>query len=62
MKNIINTTFLLAIISITGFGCLDKKSANLSPTEARSIAKEAYIYGYPIVEGYRISYTYHVDK
>ena len=29
--------------------------------EARTIAKEAYIYGNPIVDGYRITYAYHVD-
>jgi hypothetical protein len=30
----------------------------LSPQEARVIAKEAYIYGYPMVDGYRINYAY----
>jgi hypothetical protein len=29
----------------------------VSPAEARAIAKEAYIYGYPIVDGYRINYA-----
>ena len=28
----------------------------------RAIAKEAYIYGYPMVDGYRIQYGYFVDK
>lgn len=32
-----------------------------SPSEARAIAKEAYIYGYPMVDGYRIQYTYFVN-
>jgi hypothetical protein len=27
---------------------------NLTPDEARAIAKDAYIYGYPLVENYRI--------
>ena len=26
----------------------------VSPAEARAIAKEAYIYGFPMVDGYRI--------
>ena len=30
----------------------------LSPDEARAIAKEAYIYGYPMADGYRINYAY----
>jgi hypothetical protein len=34
----------------------------LSPTEARDIAKDAYIYGFPIVDGYRIQYTCIVDQ
>ena len=34
----------------------------VSPTEARAIAKEAYIYGFPMVDGYRIQYAYFVDS
>ena len=35
---------------------------SVSPTEARAIAKEAYIYGYPMVDSYRIEYAYFVDR
>jgi hypothetical protein len=31
------------------------------PSEARAIAKAAYIYGFPMVDGYRIQYAYFVD-
>jgi hypothetical protein len=31
-------------------------------SEVRSIAKEAYIYGYPIIENYKVMYAYSVDK
>jgi len=34
----------------------------VTPAEARAIAKEAYIYGYPLVDNYRIQYAYYVDK
>ena len=34
---------------------------NIAPDEARAIAKEAYIYGYPMVDSYRIQYAYFVD-
>ncbi|WVT05867.1 DUF1254 domain-containing protein [Sinorhizobium chiapasense] len=34
----------------------------LSPEEARAIAKEAYIYGFPLVDNYRVQYSYFVDK
>jgi hypothetical protein len=36
--------------------------AGASPEEARVIAKEAYIYGFPIVDNYRIQHAYWVDK
>jgi hypothetical protein len=32
----------------------------LTPDEARAIAKEAYIYGYPLVDSYRINHSYFV--
>ena len=34
----------------------------VSPAEARAIAKEAYIFGFPIVEGYRTQYAYFVER
>ena len=34
----------------------------VSAAEARAIAKEAYIYGFPMVDGYRIQYAYFVDR
>ena len=37
-------------------------AADISPDEARAIAKEAYIYGFPLVDNYRIQYSYFVDQ
>jgi hypothetical protein len=34
----------------------------VTPEQARAIAKEAYIYGFPIVDNYRVMYSYFVDK
>lgn len=34
----------------------------ITPAEARAIAKDAYIYGFPIVDNYRVSYAYFTDK
>jgi hypothetical protein len=34
----------------------------VSPEEARAIAKEAYLYGFPMVDTYRVQYSYFVDK
>jgi hypothetical protein len=36
--------------------------AGVSPAEARAIAKEAYIYGFPIVDNYRVQHAYWVEK
>ena len=36
--------------------------AAVSPEQARAIAKEAYIYGFPMVDSYRIQYAYFVDQ
>ncbi|MBS1693591.1 MAG: DUF1254 domain-containing protein [Actinobacteria bacterium] len=37
-------------------------TAEVSPDQARAIAKEAYIYGFPLVDNYRVQYAYFVDK
>jgi hypothetical protein len=34
----------------------------VTPAEARAIAKEAYIYGFPMVDNYRIQHAYWVDR
>ena len=34
----------------------------LTPAEARAIAKEAYIYGFPLVDNMRVQYSYFTDK
>jgi hypothetical protein len=39
-----------------------KAPAPLTPADARAIAKEAYIYGFPLVDSYRIQYSYFVDR
>jgi hypothetical protein len=35
---------------------------SVTPAEARAIAKEAYMYGFPLVDGYRILHGYFVDR
>ena len=36
--------------------------AAITPAEIREIAKEAYVYGFPIVDNYRVQHAYFVDK
>src|SRR5438132_10350456 len=38
------------------------RAADVTPAEARAIVKEAYIYGFPLVDNYRIQYGYFVDS
>ena len=37
-------------------------TASVTPEQARAIAKEAYVYGFPMVDSYRIQYSYFVDE
>ena len=62
MKNR-RTPSLLVVLLFIGLvlnlaGC----TAKITAVEARAIAKEAYIYGFPMVDSYRIQYTYFVDR
>jgi hypothetical protein len=41
---------------------LPSSAQSPSPAEARAIAKEATIYGFPLVDNYRIQYSYFVDR
>lgn len=34
----------------------------VTPDQARAIAKEAYVWGFPMVDDYRVMYSYFVDK
>jgi hypothetical protein len=43
-------------------GPLGARAADVAAEEARAIAKEAYIYGEPIVDNYRVQYAYFVDR
>jgi hypothetical protein len=41
---------------------LAQLTSDITPAEARIIAKEAYTYGFPLVDSYRIQYDYFVDN
>ncbi|MDT5329710.1 MAG: hypothetical protein QOF31_1007, partial [Mycobacterium sp.] len=58
---------LLAACSTKGAEETPKSSpppspAAVTPEQARAIAKEAYIYGFPMVDNYRVQYAYFVNK
>lgn len=51
---------LLALAMLPSAGA--RAEADITPAEARAIAREAYFYAYPMVESYRVQYTYFVDR
>jgi hypothetical protein len=63
MKTITRRGFVggIALLPALGFHAARAQSS-VSPDEARAIAKEAYIYGFPMVDNYRIQHAYFVDS
>ena len=55
------TKTILAAALLIGLALTTVHAADVTPAEARVIAKEAYIYGEPIVDNYRVQYAYFVD-
>ncbi|HEX6791411.1 MAG TPA: DUF1254 domain-containing protein [Candidatus Krumholzibacteria bacterium] len=56
----LNARIALAALVLLAFSCA--KEIKVGPEEARTIAKEAYIYGLPIVENYKVVYAYSIYK
>lgn len=53
----------LAAAILAFFPCTAVRAQTaVTPAEARVIAKEAYIYGFPMVDGYRIQHAYFVNR
>src|SRR6266700_5863878 len=63
MKTITRRGFVggVAVLPVLHLTAADAQ-INVSPAEARTIAKEAYVYGFPIVDNYRIQHAYWMDK
>ena len=51
-----------AALLISALAMSSCTQTNITPDEARAIAKEAYIYGFPVVDNYRVQYAYFVDR
>ena len=62
--NIMRTMTKVGFVAIFLAGLLPggARGAEVTPAEARAIAKEAYVYGFPMVDNYRIQYAYFVDS
>jgi hypothetical protein len=55
-----NNIFIALGLLTFALGCQSPKT-EVTPEEARAIAKEAYIYGNPMVDHYRIFHSYFID-
>ena len=53
--------FATCLLILSGTA-LSNADAVVDVEEARQIAKEAYIYGFPMVDSYRVEYAYFVDR
>jgi hypothetical protein len=77
MKTHIITGAAIAAVTLAFSSCEKKTAATtesahtpaapgpeetVTAEEARAIAKEAYTYGFPLVDNYRVSYAYYTDK
>ena len=57
------TLAVTATLALTsGLVLTTTRAANITAEEARAIAREAYIYGFPMVDSYRIQYGYFVNR
>src|SRR6202034_86889 len=63
MKTVTRRTFTggIALLPALRFSAASAQ-IGITPAEARAIAKEAYVYGFPLVDSYRIQYDYFVDS
>jgi hypothetical protein len=53
---------VLAIAGGLGSAATNVQAQDVTAAEARAIAKEAYIYGFPMVDSYRIQYAFFIDS
>jgi len=58
LKTIVCTMAMLSSVPFT----VAHAQTSVAPTEARAIFREAYVYGFPLVDNYRIQYGYFVDR
>jgi len=54
--------YLIALASLMVISSSFASEQKLTSKEAKQIAKEAYIYGFPLVLNYKTMYSYAVDK
>src|SRR5579862_1696692 len=58
----ITVALLGTMVTLCALPLVAVAQAAVSPAEARAIAKDAYVYGYPLVDNYRVEHDYFVDR
>jgi len=53
---------LRSLAALALVAALPAAAADPTPAEARAIARDAYVYGFPLVDSYRIQHAYFVDR
>jgi hypothetical protein len=61
MKTTRTPNFIATALAL-GLALTNIRAADVTPAEARAIAKDAYTYGFPMVDNYRIQHAYWVEK
>src|SRR5215217_6708173 len=62
-RHFLHGTALGAVLAPSIFLKSEQASAaEIEADEARAIAREATIYGFPLIDNYRVQYSYFVDK
>jgi hypothetical protein len=66
LQRVLLTAALMFTIGCAGCGgppaAANARSEGVTPEQARAIAKEAYIWGYALVDDHRIQYAYFIDR
>ena len=59
---LLSTLITLSLVACVVAAPLAEAQSPSAEAAARAIAKEAYIYGFPLVDSYRVQYAYFVDR
>jgi hypothetical protein len=63
MKTVTRRSFACGIAALPALRfSAARAQTSVTPAEARAIAKDAYIYGFPVVDNYRVQHAYWVDR
>lgn len=61
MPNGAHESILMVALAV-GLGGCGAGQTSITADETRTIARDAYIYGFPVVDNYRVQYAYFVDR